>query len=416
MPLVPRALRSQLDASLADTRVTAILGPRQSGKSTLAQEAFESGAFATYVTLDTQATREAALRDPDGFIAGLARPAVIDEIQRAPETLLAIKAVVDRDQTPGQFLLTGSSNLLVQRGVVDALPGRVEYLRLWPFSQSELHGEPSTIIDRLLANDPPRLSEQPVGMAAYADTIVRGGFPAAYGRDDRRRAAYFASYVTSMLHRDIEDIAAPQVEPASVAKLLRVLATRSSNLANFEGLGRDLKTAGRTAQARTDLLEQLFLVHQLRPWSANLSSREIKTPKIFLTDSGLLCSLIGATADRLVHDPDLAGKALETFVFTEVLRQSEWADAMPSGLHFYRDQRQREVDVVVEMADGRIVALETKTAARITARDTRGLRYLRDHLGDRFAGGCVLYTGAATLALEDRIWAVPLSALWDPGP
>lgn len=412
MPLVPRALRSQLDAALADTRAVAILGPRQAGKSTLARTAFEAGAFKTYITLDTQITRDAALRDPDGFIAGLARPAVIDEIQRAPELLLAIKAILDRDETPGQFLLTGSANILTQRGVADALPGRVEYLRLWPFSQSEIHGEPSTIIDRLLNNDPPRLSEQAVGMPGYADIIARGGFPAAYAREDKRRSAYFNSYVSGTLGRDIEDVAAPQIDPADVSKLLRVLAVRSSNLANFERLGRDLNVSGKTAQAHTNLLEQLFLVHQLRPWSRNLSNREIKSPKIFLTDSGLLCSLVGANGDRLVADPDLAGKAVETFVFNELLRQAGWSEAVLSGLYFYRDQRQREVDVLIETADGRIVAFETKSAAGITTPDSHGLRFLRDHLGDKFAGGGILYTGPATVALSDRIWAIPLSALW----
>lgn len=412
MTLIPRTLAAQLAEILADTRVAAILGPRQAGKSTLARTLLDGGGFRSFVTLDDRAVRDEAVNDPDGFVAALRRPVVIDEIQRAPGLMLAIKIVVDEDPRPGQFLITGSANLLTQRGVADALPGRAAYLRLWPFAQSELRGSVGTLIDRLFAADPPALYHQRPGLVAYADVIARGGFPDAHHRSSARRRSYFEAYVETLLGRDLRDVAAPQVDTTSIPRLLRLLAARSSELASFDGLARDLQLNPKTARAHTGLLEQLFLVHQLRPWSGNHSQREVRTPKLFLTDSGLLCALIGATPERLVADGSLGGRALETFAVGELLRQSGWCEQFLSGLYFYRDRDGREVDVVIETTDGRVIGIEIKAAASIGTSDTRGLRYLRDRLGDAFVAGAVLYTGRATLPLGDRLWALPLAALW----
>ncbi|MBB4660789.1 ATP-binding protein [Conexibacter arvalis] len=411
MALIRRALTPRLDEILADTRVAAILGPRQSGKSTLARTLLDGRGFRAYVTLDDQTVREQALRDPDGFLAGVTRPAIIDEIQRAPNLMLALKIVVDADPTPGQFVITGSADLLTQRGVADALPGRAEYLRLWPFAQSELHGTEQTLIDQLFAGRPPQLYEQSPGLASHAETIARGGFPDAYGRNDLRRQGYFRAYVETLLGRDLRDVA-PQTDPSSMPRLLRTVATRSGELANFDSLGRDMRVSPNTARAHVALLQQLFLVHLLRPWSGNFSQREVKTPKLFVTDSGLLCSLLGTSAERLVADGSLGGRALETFAVNELVRQAGWCEELLSDLYFFRDRDGREVDVVVEAADGRIAAVEVKAAATVATSDTRGLRYLRDRLGDRFVCGVVLCTGRATVPLGERLWAVPLSGLW----
>ncbi|HST43407.1 MAG TPA: ATP-binding protein [Conexibacter sp.] len=412
MALIERALTPSLREVLDDTRVAAILGPRQAGKSTLARTLLDGDRFRSYVTLDDQAVRDEAVADPDGFVAALRRPAIIDEIQRAPNLMLAIKIVVDEDPRPGQFLITGSANLLTQRGVADALPGRAEYLRLWPLAQSELTGSATTLIDRLFAVDPPLLYDQSPGLVAYADTIARGGFPDAHQRTAARRQGYFQSYVETLLGRDLRDVAAPQLQTESVPRLLRLLAARSSELANFDSLARDLQYNPKTARDHTALLEQLFLVHRLRPWSGNLSQREVKSPKLFLTDSGMLCALIGATSERLVRDGALGGRATETFAVNELLRQAGWCEQFLSGLWFYRDRDGREVDVVIETTDGRVVGVEIKAAASIGSSDTLGLRFLRERLGERFVAGAVLYTGRTTLPLGDRLWALPLSALW----
>jgi len=309
-------------------------------------------------------------------------------------------------------VLTGSSNLLTQRGVADALPGRAEYLRLWPLAQTELRGERASLIDRLFDQNPPRLVEQTPGLVAYAEIVASGGFPDAQDRSGTRRQAYFQSYVDTLLGRDLHDVAAAQTDVAAATRLLRVLAARSSEMANFTDLARDLQITSKSARAHTELLEQVFLVQRLRPWSRNLSRREVRTPKVFLVDSGLFCSLVGATPSRLVTDGELGGKAIETFAYNEVLRQAGWSEQLLNGIYFYRDRDGREVDIVIEAADGRVVGIEVKSAARVSSSDSRGLRFLRDAIGDRFACGAVLYTGRGSLQLDDRIWALPLSALW----
>lgn len=397
---------------VAANKAAVLLGPRQSGKSTLAKSLLDGGLFSSMVTLDDSQTFAAAREDPDGFIAGLLRPAIIDEVQRVPELMLAVKAAVDRSDDRGQFLLTGSANLLTRRGVADALPGRVEYARLWPFSQSEIVGRRDTLIDQLFAGDPPRLSAQPVGIPAYADPIARGGFPDAYHRSDRRRFGYFQTYVDTLIARDLDDTLAPQAHAATALQLLRVLAARSGEFSNLEALARDLQASRTTVSRYLDALEQLFLVHALRPWSRNLGHRQVKRPKLFLTDSGLLCSLTNATGQTLISSPGDRGRAVETFVVQELLRQAGWAQTMLHGLYTYRDQNQREVDVVIEAADGRVVAIEIKSAASIARSDTAGLRFLREQLGDQFVGGVVVHTGSATVSLGERLWALPLSALW----
>jgi predicted AAA+ superfamily ATPase len=413
---VARNIEAEIRDVLASSRVGAILGPRQAGKSTLAIELQESGLLLDYYTLDREPIRSAALEDPDGFMAGIRKPAVIDEIQRAPDLMLAIKLVVDRDNSRGQFLITGSANLLTFRAVADALPGRVIYVNLWPFSQGEIEGRREGLIDQLLAGRPPQLSNEPTGRPAHAERVVRGGFPNAYRLTDRQRSRYFESYVGDVLERDLPidvDIRAGAEKPG---QLLRLLAARSGNLANFSKIATQLELDGKTAKAHVALLEELFLIYRLRPWSRNLGSRHVRTPKLLLTDTGLMSSLIGVDAARYsaVDQGELAGMLLETFVTMELVKQQTWADARVQ-LFFYRDQEQREVDVVIETPTGDVAGVEVKAAAAVGRADTRGLRFLRDKLGDRFKAGVVLYTGARTLPMGERIWAVPLRGLWTGG-
>lgn len=413
MALVRRAIEAEVREILAANKAAVLLGPRQAGKSTLAGMLRDAGLFQSLVTLDDAQVLAAAQADPDGFVASLSRPAVIDEVQRVPALMLAVKAAVDRSDDRGQFLLTGSANLLTRRGVADALPGRVEYIRLWPLAQSELRGRDGTLVDRLFAGDPPRLSEQPVGIPAYADVITRGGFPDAHQRSDRRRIGYFESYVDTLVARDLADALPAQADPATALRLLRILAARSGELLVLESIARDLGTSRSTVSRYLDVLEQLFLVQSLRPWSRNVGQRQVKSPKLLLTDTGLLCALTAATASTLVAQPGPRGRAVETFAFQELLRQSGWASTIVGGLYGYRDRDQREVDLVLEATDGRVVGVEAKAAATAARADVAALRHLRDRLGDAFVCGVVLYTGSATVPLDERIWALPLSALWD---
>jgi predicted AAA+ superfamily ATPase len=413
MALIPRGIEPELRDILSVSRAAAITGPRQAGKSTLARQLQSAGVVPNYFTLDDEATRNAARDDPDGFALSLPRPAVIDEVQRVPSLMLAVKQILDNDPAPGQFLLTGSADLLTARVVADALPGRVEYLNLWPLARSEIEGKRGSVIDALLDGTPPRVSGAPKGRAASAELVVAGGFPDALNRNPRQRARYLRSYVQATLSRDLPEIGGVRGDPAKLEQLLRLLAARTSTLVNYAALGRVLALDEKTVKAHIELLAQLFLLHRLRPWSANLGARQVKTPKLLLTDTGLAAALVGVDAARY-SAPDqgaLAGGLFETFVVMELIKQASWSTT-PVELYFYRDSDKREVDLVVESASGDVVAIEAKTAAATTASDLRGLRVLRDKLGERFKAGVVVYSGEHTLPIDDRIWAVPISGLW----
>jgi predicted AAA+ superfamily ATPase len=413
MPLIQRGIEPELRDILSVSRAAAITGPRQAGKSTLAKQLQAAGVVPNYFTLDDEATRAAARADPDGFALSLPRPAVIDEVLRAPSLMLAVKQILDEDPTPGQFLLTGSADLLTARVIADALPGRVEYVNLWPLARAEIEGKPGSVIDALLDGVPPQVNGAPKGRAASAEIVVTGGFPDALTRTPRQRARYLRSYVQTILARDLPEIGEVRVDPSKLEQLLRLLAARTSGLVNYAALSRELALDDKTVKAYAELLTQLFLLYRLRPWSANLSARQVKTPKLLLTDSGLAAALVGVDAARY-SAPDqgaVAGALFETFVVMELIKQATWSTT-PVELFFYRDTEKREVDLVVESASGDVAAIEAKSAAIATASDARGLRLLRDKLGPRFKTGIVIYSGAHTLPIDDRLWAVPISGLW----
>jgi len=338
---------------------------------------------------------------------------VIDEVQRAPDLMLAVKQILDQDQSPGQFLLTGSADLVTARVVADALPGRVEYVNLWPLSQAEVSGSLASVVDALLAGQPPQVMGAPRGRAASAELVVAGGFPDALRRTARQRTRYFRSYVQTVLGRDLPGIGQVRIDPSKLEQLLRVLAARTSGLVNYSALGRDLALDDKTVKAHLELLRQLFLLYRLTPWSGNLGARQVKTPKLLLADSGMAAALVGADAARYAA-PDqgsLARMLLETFVVMELVKQATWSSTAVE-LFFYRDTEKREVDVVIESAAGDVVAIETKAAASVTNADIRGLELLRAKLGVRFKAGVVVYSGEHTLPMAERVWALPLSGLW----
>jgi predicted AAA+ superfamily ATPase len=408
--LIKRQVRPLVLEALAESRAVALLGARQVGKSTLAHDLSENEYPARYISLDDEGVLRTAQVDPRGFIASITGPAVLDEIQRAPGLLLAIKERLDRDRTRGQFLLTGSANLLTLPTVADALPGRVEYVNLWPLSQGELCSVKERFVDTLFQGVFPAVTGAPVGHPAAVSMLTTGGYPELVGRSARGRSRFFSSYIASMIGRDIDDVAnLRNVE--NVEHLLYLIAARSGALANFRSMGSDLGVDANTVNSHTKILEDLFLIRRLKPWRTNLGSRHIKTPKLYVVDSGLLAFLIGANERRIVEDGAVFGMMMESFVAMELLRQCDWAEELVSLFH-YRDREQREVDVVMERHSGEVVGVEVKATATPSRKDFGGLRYLRDKLGTRFKAGVVLYTGSDTLPFGERLAAVPLSGLW----
>lgn len=410
-PNINRHIRPRVEAALEDTRVVVVLGARQVGKSTLVGQIAESRGIKTVRTFDDQATRQLALDDPTGFIAELSTPAVIDEVQRVPDVLLAIKQRVDADTSPGQFLLTGSANILTAPKISDALTGRAEYIRLHPFTQGELLGRREDFIPSLFNGSLPALSGRPIGRGAYAPAIAAGGYPEALTRTPSRRARFFDSYLESSIERDLRGLASIS-DAMNAGKLLTAIAATSASELNFESLSRDLGLASNTVRSYTDLLETLFLITRISPWSSNVLSRAIKAPKAFVADSGMLTHLLGVDVPAIASGQAPVGSLVESFAAVEIIRQSSFLDD-PVRVFHYRDRDQREVDLVIQRRDGAIVAIETKASASIASRDLRGLKYLREKLGEKFIGGVLLYTGADSLPSGDRISAVPLSVLWE---
>ncbi len=391
----------------------ALLGARQVGKSTLALEVARTGDGAEYISLDDAGVAQAARSDPIELVASIDGPVVIDEIQRAPELLLAIKQKLDMDDSPGQFLLTGSADLLTLPTISDALPGRVQYLRLWPFSQAELQGTSAPFVDSLFDGEFPPVSGAPIGRRAVAPMLARGGYPEAQRHSSRGLDGFFESYVSSLLSRDLADIADVR-EPRNVDRVLRLLAARSGGILSINGIAAELEINRATVAKHVEILERLFLVRRLGAWHRNLGGRLVKSPKAYVVDSGLLAHLVGADEGRIMEDGGVAGALLESFVAMELVRLAELAER-PLTLHHYRDQRQREVDVVLERHSGEVVGVEVKAGATPHSADFDGLRYLRDKLGGQFKAGVLIYTGSRTLPFGDRLVAVPVSGLWWAG-
>lgn len=407
--LYPRHAWALVADALSYSPAVFVTGARQVGKSTLAQQIVAEHGIGQAVTLDDKSVRDAAVGDPTGFVANLKGSVLIDEVQRAPDLLLAIKEDIDRQRRPGRFLLTGSANVLTAPKVHEALTGRAALVTLWPLAQSELEGSERNVVDALLTGDAPRVTNARVGREAFVSRIAEGGYPEARVLPPRQRRRLLADYVTSTLQRDLREIADAR-KLGEMPRLLRLLASRSGNIHVTSNVAVALGMTRDTVQAYTRLLETVFLVRSVPAWRPGIGGREIHAPKVHVVDSGLLAAVLGADEQRIATDDQLTGRLLESFVAMEVARHVDWAET-PATQYHYRDRRD-EVDVVLEASSGDIAAIEVKASATVGPRDWRVLAKLRDARGDAFRCGVVLYTGAQTLPLSDRIWAVPFSGLW----
>lgn len=409
--MIPRHATERILEGLQDTPVVYVQGARQAGKSTLARGIAERQRPASYLTLDTAAVLAAAASDAEGFIAGLERPAVIDEAQRAPALALAIKAAVDADRRPGQFLLTGSASVLSLPKLAESLAGRMELHRLWPFSQGEVAGVRETFIDRIFAADLTTLETAAESEDALIERICAGGYPEVQARKSAsRRQAWFDAYLDLILQRDVRDLA--NIERlADLPRLLALLASRVGQLVNYAGLSRALAIPQTTLKRYMALLEMTFLVRPVPAWSANVGKRLTKTPKLMLADTGLLAHLLEADAARLRRDRTLLGHALENFVAMELTKQLDWSRRR-CNLHHFRTDAGAEVDLVLEDRQGHLAGIEVKCAHALQKRDFRGLETLAELAGQRFVRGLILYAGATTVPFGKRLYALPISQLW----
>ena len=421
--LFERHIADAVREALTDTPVVCLRGPRQSGKTTLAQHLANGSPPRAYVTLDDDATRAAAQADPVGFLAGLPGPTTIDEVQRAPELALALKAAVDADRRPGRFLLTGSAGGPLWAPFAEALVGRMETHTLWPLSQGEMAGVRETFVERAFAADlsaigaqqpsgpPPQVSLEPeTPRQLLATRLCAGGFPEAVARKARRRHAWFDAYVEGITQRDIRDLASI-VRGPELSRLLAMLASRASQPVNFADLSRSLSIPQTSLKRYVALFEATFLIRFLPAWTANIGKRLVKAPKLIFNDLGLLAHLLATDPDRLDANPTLFGPALENLVAAELGKQLGWS-AKQCRLHHFRTHSGIEVDLVLESSAGDIVGIEVKAGASLRPSAARGLRTLAGFAGKQFACGIILYAGTASVPFGNRIRALPIDALW----
>jgi hypothetical protein len=405
--IYPRLLEAHIKEAMQDTPVVLICGPRQAGKTTLVRQI--AGQEMRYLTLDDELTLLSAKEDPVGMIRSV-DTAVIDEIQRAPQLLLAIKKSVDEDRRPGRFLLTGSANLMTIPTVADSLAGRMETLTLFPLSQSEIGGTGCNWLDSVFSEKIPQINNPLVG-EHLVNAILKGGYPEVLQRtSQKRRTAWIRQYIASMIQRDVRDIS--NVEDLDLLpRFLRVLSEVSGQMCNYSKLGGQVGFSHKTASRYIGIFEQIFLLRRIEVWASNRLNRIVKTPKIQFLDPGILSTMIDLTPSEVENDRGRLGNVLETFVFSELYKHASVSEG-DYKLLYYRDHDKFEVDVVIENSRSNIVGVEVKASATVSKSDLRGLKRLQEVSGKKFSMGILLYDGLETLPVGDRLWAVPFSTLW----
>jgi uncharacterized protein len=405
-----RFAESEVIAALADTPVVLIHGPRQAGKSTLAQVVGKLTG-ARYVTLDDPIPRSLAVDDPHAFVHAYPGPVIIDEVQRAPGLFLAIKSAVDRDRAPGRFLLTGSANVLALPKIADSLAGRIAIVDLLPLCQAEIEGAPSGLLEFLFEAKPPVLGSAEVNLDDLLSRISRGGFPEPVGRNSAsRREAWFNDYVRTLLERDVRDLA--NIEGLSqMPRVLRLIAARVGAAVNVVDLSRETQIPNTSLHRYLDLLQAVFLTQPVAAWSTDGATRLTKSSKNYLVDTGLLCHLLSLTPSGLKGSPDRLRPVLENFVAIELRKLSLYSGMRPDLYHL-RTVRRLEVDLVLEARGGEVVGVQVRAGATVRVQDAEGLQLLKELAGDNFRAGVVFYTGDEIVPLGRDIYAIPFQSLW----
>lgn len=412
--MIRRHLQPLVEGALKAFPVVLITGARQVGKSTLAKALIGRRWPAAYLTLDDPGTLGTALSDPDGLLRAHDAPLVIDEVQRAPDLLRAIKLLVDRRRRPGRYLLTGSANLMTLRTVSETLAGRVALHRLWPFSWSERTGQAlptffgdlfraaqaGTILRKYFGQRPPR--------ADLREAIFRGGYPPpSLMSSAARRRQWFEGYRQTYLERDLRDLTNILYLP-EFNRLLTLAALRSGQTLNLAAFARELALQEMTVKRYIGLLEQTFQVTIVPPYYTNVGLRLVKTPKLYASDTGLACYLSGARDWNTLEQQGRLGAMLETWVAAELVKWMALQDDYYQ-LYFWRTHTGKEVDFLLARGE-EMVAIEVKESATLSRRDWAGIEACEDALGKRLRFSVILHRGDQVLGLTPRRLAVPVES------
>jgi predicted AAA+ superfamily ATPase len=406
-----RNLLKKVIESVQFSPATLVNGARQTGKSTFLKHSFVDGAGFSYVNLDDLNVLRLAKSDPITFLSQLQDKVAIDEIQRTPDLLLPLKKVIDDARATRRFLLTGSANILTLPKLSESLAGRMEIHTLWPLSQGELRGTTERFIDFAFSEEAPKAPRVAFSQTEYLDMILMGGYPEAFAQMSAGRGPeWFKSYIATLLQRDVQDIS--RIEGlADLPNLLEMIAARAGNLINFADISRVTKLNAVTLKRYYTLLERVFLVMEVPAWGNNHEKRLVKSPKVFINDTGLLCYLRGLSREAFQRERSLLGGVMENFVAMELKKQTGWSATSCHLLH-YRNIRGAEVDCVLEAADKRIAGVEVKASMDVSPSDFNGLRSLSQAAGERFVRGFLLYTGNDIIQYDKNLWALPIAVLW----
>ena len=406
-----RRITNEIVNSLKTFPVVFVNGARQTGKSTLVEHFLTKQHSSDYISLDDLSNLAAAAKDPVNFINNLQIPITIDEIQRVPELFLPIKKFVDAEKKNGMFILTGSANVLTIPKISDSLAGRMIIYTLWPLSQGEIRKQKENFIDLLFSEKTFLPPKSKLTFEELNAVLLTGGYPRSLSiTDAKERTKWFNSYIDAILQRDVRELA--NIEKLTeLPYLLNIIAGRAASLSNIADLGRVLKISHTTLKRYYALLKMIFFVVELPPWSTKREKTLIKTPKVFLNDTGLLCHLLRYDDTTFIADRSKLGPVLENFVFMELKKQISWSDNQPDIYHF-RTQVGREVDVVLEGKNKKIIGIEVKAAASVNADDFNGLEKLKEVSGEKFTRGIVVYLGEKVISFGKNYFAVPLQMLW----
>lgn len=406
--IISRNIKDTLDRALSRSRVVLLNGARQVGKTTLVLELVKKKY--TYLTFDDEITYLSAKENPVAFISKIEKPVIIDEVQRVPEIFMAIKRDVDKNQKKGNYLLTGSANPLLIPRLGDSLAGRMEVIDLFPLSQGELDGYKEVFIDNIFGDFKLKKSKSLSKKDLYT-RIIKGGYPAVQSLEEQDHNAWMRNYLNLILQKDIKDLA--QIEKLTeIPNLLKILASRASGLLNVSEVSRETKMVAKTVHRYLALLETIFLINLQLPWSTNITTRFIKAPKLYLTDTGLLSYLLDINLDKAISDTAYMGKIVENFIVNEIRKQATWSKKEIKIYHS-RTTAGQEVDLILEDRSGNIIGIEIKNSEKIIKDDFKGLKFLKEKIKKKFLMGIVFYVGKEQLPFDENLYCLPISNLWE---
>ena len=381
--MIPRTLETALKDVARQYPVVTLTGPRQSGKTTLVRETFAEHAYAS---LEEPDVREYALADPRGFLGQFEGPVILDEVQRSPDLFSYIQGIVDREDVPGRYILSGSQNFLLLRSIGQSLAGRSAVLHLLPLSFAELEGRQPFPLEGLGKVTP---GERREGSPDLMETLFRGFYPRIHdkGLDP---STWHSGYYQTYVERDVREVVNVG-DLEAFGRFVRLCAGRNGQLLNLTSLANDCGITHTTARRWISILEASFLVLLLRPYHANFGKRLIKSPKLYFLDTGLLCYLLRIQSPEDLRLHASRGSIFESFVVADLLKNF-LNRGREADLYFWRDSTGHEIDVVIDRGQER-VAVEIKSAQTIAEDFFTGIDFWRKLVGDPDAPSALIYGG-----------------------